>query len=178
MLDSSLHTAILLGIFILWVFTETFGWVFAGFIVPGGYLASMAIVAPVSLFCIFIEAILTYGVTYILGTSAAQIGLWHSVFGRDRFLLFILVSIPIRILIEGELALPMEALLAIISDNPSIQSGRFFGIGMVLVPLLANSWWKTGLAKGILQMATVTGLCYCIIEYGFSVYTNFSFWWI
>ena len=127
MLDSSLHTAILVGIVTLWLFTETFGWVFAGFIVPG-YLASMAIVAPVSLFCIIIEAILTYGFTYILGTSAAQLGLWHSVFGRNRFLLFILVSIPIRILVEGELALPMETMLSIISDNPSIQSGRFFGI--------------------------------------------------
>ena len=174
MLDSSLHTAILVGIVTLWLFTETFGWVFAGFIVPG-YLASMAIVAPVSLFCIIIEAILTYGFTYILGTSAAQLGLWHSVFGRNRFLLFILVSIPIRILVEGELALPMETMLSIISDNPSIQSGRFFGIGMVLVPLLANAWWKTGMAKGVLQMSIVSGLCYVIIQYGFSAYTNFHF---
>jgi hypothetical protein len=174
MLDSSLHSAILLGIVLLWMFTETFGWVFAGFIVPG-YLASMGIVAPVSLLCICIEAILTYGVTFILGTGAARFGLWHNVFGRERFLLFILVSIPIRILIEGQLPAQIESFLAMVSDNPSIQSGRFFGIGMVLVPLLANAWWKTGLAKGVLQMGFVSGICYLILEYFLSQYTNFHF---
>ena len=169
MLDSSLHTAILVGIVTLWLFTETFGWVFAGFIVPG-YLASMAIVAPVSLFCIIIEAILTYGFTYILGTSQHNRIVALSLRTKQISALYIGLY-PIRILVEGELALPMETMLSIISDNPSIQSGRFFGIGMVLVPLLANAWWKTGMARS--PPNSIDGLCYVIIQYGFSAYTNF-----
>ena len=34
-LDQSVTTPVLLGVLASWLFTETFGWVFAGLVVPG-----------------------------------------------------------------------------------------------------------------------------------------------
>lgn len=58
--DKSATTAVLLGVLISWLFTEAFGWVFAGLVVPGYFAALFLLdprVAPVD----FFEAVVTYG---------------------------------------------------------------------------------------------------------------------
>src|SRR5260221_315292 len=43
--DQSTTTPVLLGVLLSWAFTETFGWVFAGLVVPG-YLAAVFLLDP------------------------------------------------------------------------------------------------------------------------------------
>lgn len=168
MLDGSIHTAILVGILVLWAMTETLGFVFAGFVVAG-YLAALAIVAPMSAIAIGLEAVLTYGIVWWMGTGATSQGLWSRVFGRERFLLFIVVSIPVRILVEGLAAPGFELLL------PAWEGERFFGIGIVLVPLLANTFWKPGLSKGLVQVSLGAGATWLVLRWVLMPLTNFQF---
>ncbi|MFT7521699.1 MAG: hypothetical protein ACI9MC_003851, partial [Kiritimatiellia bacterium] len=151
----AIHTAVLVGLIVTWAWTERAGGVFAGFAVPG-YLAAIALVAPSSAIAIALEAVITYGVAWILGDGLAMIGLTSRVFGRQRFLLFVLASVPVRLWVEGIAADGFANLLGPWFGVP--QGDGFFGVGLVLVPLLANAFWKLGLARGIAQAASTTTL--------------------
>src|ERR1700722_5125693 len=72
--DQSTTTPVLIGVLLSWIFTEWFGWVFAGLVVPG-YLAAV----------------------FLLDPRAPFIG----VFGRERFFLVVLSSILVRLAVEG-----------------------------------------------------------------------------
>lgn len=174
MLDMSIHTAVLLGIITLWLATESLGWVFAGFVVPG-YLAAIGIVAPMSLVAIVIEAILTWGLVWAVGNGAADAGLWSRTFGRDRFLAFVLLSIPVRPVVEGLAASRLEALIGQVAPGLVGDGGGFFGIGVVLVPLLANTFWKPGLSRGLLQTGVCTALVWGLMAGVLMPLTNFHF---
>ncbi len=172
-LDNSIHTAIWLGLMVSWVFTERFGWVFAGFVVPG-YLAALAVVHPLSLLATCSEAVLTWGGVWVLGVLAARAGMWHVVFGRERFLMFVLVSIPARLLVEGLAAPTLQGWLRPLSDAPAWAGGQFYSVGLVLVPLLANAFWKTGLTAGAAQVAATTTLTYGLLTAVVMPLTNFE----
>ena len=58
-LDQSIVLAVLLGVWVTLLFTETLGWVFVGLVVPG-YLASVLVVQPATALVIVAEALLTY----------------------------------------------------------------------------------------------------------------------
>jgi hypothetical protein len=174
MLDSSIHTSILVGLLWLWGATEAFGWVFAGFVVPG-YLAAIGSVAPLTAAAIVVEAVLTYGIAWALIAGAAEVGLWGRAFGRERFLAFVLVSVPVRLLVEGVAAPGLEALIAPLLGLHPAPSGRFFGLGVVLVPLLANSFWKTGLLRGVIQVGACTLATAAVLHGVLRPLTNFHF---
>src|SRR5262245_1367508 len=116
-LDSSIHTSLLVGILVSWLATETFGFVFAGFVVAG-YLAAIAVVRPMSFVAATVEAILTYGVVWIVGAGARRLRLWNLVFGRERFLLFLVFAAPIRLFVEGIAGPHIEPLLRPLQLRP------------------------------------------------------------
>lgn len=174
MLDGSIHTAILVGVVVLWLMTETLGYVFAGFVVTG-YLAAIAIVAPMSLVCIVVEAVLTYGIVWTLAVGGQRLHLWSRIFGRERFLLFLLVSIPVRLVVEGLAAPGFEWLLQPLWSDPVWRGARFFGIGIVLVPLLANVFWKPGMVRGGLQVLLSTTTAWAFMRFVLMKLTNFQF---
>lgn len=173
-LDGSIHTAILVGILVLWMMTETLGYVFAGFVVTG-YLAAIGIVQPMSLVAICLEAVLTYGLVLAVGVGPGKIGLWSRVFGRERFLLFILASLPVRLVVEGLAAPSFEMALRPLFDDPVWRGSSFFGIGIVLVPLLANTFWKPGLARGGMQVLLGTAITMFVMKGILIPFTNFQF---
>lgn len=170
-LDSSIHTSILVGLIVLWLATETIGWNFSGFIVAG-YLAAILIAHPMSFVATFVEAILTYGIAWWLGAGAAASGLWSRSFGRERFLLFVLVSVPVRLIVEGIAGPHLQAMLGPLSLNPAWVRGEFFSIGIVLVPLVANSFWKVGLARGVAETGTVSLVTWLILAFVIVPITN------
>ncbi|MCB9681941.1 MAG: poly-gamma-glutamate biosynthesis protein PgsC/CapC [Alphaproteobacteria bacterium] len=173
-LDNSLHTAILLGLVVTWAMYEWFGWVFAGFVVAG-YLSALAIVAPPSLFVVMVEAILTYGIVWGLATGMSLAGVWSRVFGRERFLLFVLVAIPVRLLVTG-LAMPrLAAHLVTAGLDPEGLGLGLFGVGVVLVPLVANTFWKLGPGRGLAQLSVSTGLTWLLVSQVLVRFTNFGF---
>lgn len=161
--DHSVTTPVLLGVLVSWLFCETFGWVFAGLVVPG-YLAAVFAIDPRAGFVDVAEAIFTYAIARGLGEHLPRTGLTSRVFGRERFLLIVLVSIVVRLGVEGAL-LPRLAPHA---------ANSFFSIGLVVVPLAANACWKTGLARGIVQNGVPTLIVFLLLKFLLVPHTNLS----
>ena len=160
--DSSVTTPVLLGVLVSWFFTETFGWVFAGLVVPG-YLAAVFLVEPAAGMVDLVEAALTFGVARIIGEYLPRTGVMSRAFGRERFLLVVLVSILVRLGVEGWL-LPRTL----------PHATWAYSVGLVLVPLAANACWKTGLVRGVVQNGTPALIVYLLLAHVFLPYTNLS----
>lgn len=172
-LDNSLLTAVLIGLYIRFFFTEWLGWVFSGLVVPG-YLAAIVILRPLSAFVIGVEAILTFALVRGLSHFLSRSKLGTPVFGRDRFMWLVVTSVGIRVLIEAVLAPPLEGFLRARYGWDLSDSFGLYGIGLVLVPLLANACWKPGLVRGGLQQLVCTGITYFALQW-LQTRTNLSF---
>lgn len=166
-LDRSLHAPVYIGLLFLVFFRETLGWGFAGLVVPG-YLATVLIAAPVTGALVILEAIITYIVALLLGRKLPRTGAWFTFFGRERFLLLIAAASLTRLSIEG------SVLPAITSRWNIIHSRELYSLGLVLVPLLANSFWNAGFVRAFPRVSTVTGLTYLIVSELLLPYTNFT----
>lgn len=161
--DRSTTTPVLLGVLISWFFTETFGWVFAGLVVPG-YLAAVFCIDPRAGMVDVAEALFTYALARGIGEHLARTGLTSRVFGRERFLLVVLCSIIVRLAVEG----------AILPRFAPHAANSFFSIGLVVVPLAANACWKTGLGRGIIQNGVPTLIVYVLLRFVLIPHTNLS----
>ncbi len=170
-LDASIITPVLIGLLLLFLATEFFGWVFVGYVVPG-YLAAVFLTFPESGLAIVIESILTYIIVIGISEGGAKARLWARFFGRERFLLFVYVSVVVRLIME---AVVFARLTVFIQSVTGLSlSNQFFSIGLVLVPLLANSFFKIGLARGLLQSGLITLLTYAVLTYMLIPYTNLN----
>lgn len=161
--DRSTTTPVLLGVLVSWFFTETFGWVFAGLVVPG-YLAAVFAIDPRAGMVDVAEAIFTYALARGIGEHLPRSGLTSRVFGRERFLLIVLCSIVVRLAVEG----------AILPRFAPHAAGSFFSIGLVVVPLAANACWKTGLGRGIIQNGVPTLIVFVLLKFVLIPHTNLS----
>ncbi len=170
-LDNSIITAVLIGLVTLLIFTEVFGWVFVGYVVPG-YLASVFLTLPESGFAIIFEAIITYALVWLISERGAKARVWARFFGRERFLLFVYVSVVVRLVMESAV-LPRLSLLIPALTGIELQND-FFSVGLVLVPLLANAFWKTGMARGLLQSGTATIITYAALALVLVPFTNMN----
>lgn len=172
-LDQSILLPVLVGVLIALFFTETFGWVFVGLVVPG-YLASVLALQPTTAAVIVLEAIVTYALARGLAYALAPTHVWAPFFGRDRFFVIVLISVLVRqhdqlwILpaLSGWLALQLGV------ELPPVR--EFYSIGLVLVPLTANMLWKPGLGRGLVALATVVGLTYAALQWLLLPLTNLS----
>ena len=160
--DKSAVTAVLLGVLVSWLFTESFGWVFAGLVVPG-YLAALFTLDPRVATIDVTEAVVTYGLARFLGEHFARTGVTSRMFGRERFFLVVVVSIVVRLAFEGVLFPRLAA-----------HATWAFSIGLVVVPLTANACWKTGLLRGALQTGLPVLVVYVLLRYVLLPYTNLS----
>lgn len=166
-LDQGLHAPILSGLLVTAFFAETLGWGFSGLIVPG-YLAAVFAVTPVTGVTVVVEALLTYGLVSLLGDQLARTRAWGTFFGRERFFLFLVASILVRIVMD------LAVLPAVAAELRITQSYELYSIGLVLVPLLANALWTAGIVRGSIQVGIVTGLTYLFIQYVLVPGTNLT----
>jgi hypothetical protein len=162
-LDSSLITAVLIGLYVRFFFTEAFGWTFSGLVVPG-YLASVAVVLPVSAAVTVCEAVVTLLCVQGLCAVLSRAHLGTPVFGRDRFLWIVVMSVAVRLLFEGTLAEPLRRMVLTAWGVDPSEGFGFYGVGLVLVPLFANACWKPGLTRGLGQNLVVTALTYVALR--------------
>ncbi len=166
-LDRSILTPVFVGLGYLVAFSETLGWPFVGMVVPG-YLASVCIAAPVTGATVLGESIVTFLVGRAIGEWIPRTGAWTVSFGRERFFLLIIVSVLVRLVSEG-VVLP-----AIAEKTEFRHASELYSIGLVLVPLIANSYWNVGLKRGLFQSAVITGLTYATVQYALLPLTNLS----
>jgi len=172
-LSSSLITTVFVGMTVLFFFTEAFGWIGTGIVVPG-YLAPIFIINPSSAWVIVFEAIITYLLVYFLSDVLGKRGFWAPLFGRDGFFAFVIISILVRMLFEGFI---LPAIGEWIVSTYSIKfdyKNNFYSLGLIVVALLANTFWKIGLRRGLFTNTIIIGLTYLIIRYILIEYTNFS----
>ena len=172
--DQTIHVAILLGVLALLFLNESYGWVYSGLVVPG-YLASLLVLAPMSTVAVMFEAVLTFGLARMLSELASKSGAWSRFFGRERFLLLVFVSVVVRQ--SSELWLLPEILRWVDGElGTNYRLTRdMSSIGLVLVPLTANMFWKLDLRSGLVQIAVPTVMVYVVLRYVLLPYTNLSF---
>ncbi len=172
-LSESIITTVLVGLLVVVFFNETFGWVLSGMVVPG-YLGPVLVIQPWSGTVIVVEALATHVLVRFTSDHLARLGLWRGFFGRDRGFAYLLFGVAVRAVGEGFLFHRLgEALNS--SFGLSIDyRNSFYSIGLIVVPLLANTFWKPGIARGLLPAAATIGLTYAAIRYVLIPYTNFS----
>ncbi len=172
-LDNSLFTAVLLGLLLLFLLTESFGWVFTGLVVPG-YLASVIVIQPMAGAVIGLESVFTYLVARTLSDWLGPVVPWNRFFGRERFFLILLVSVAVRLAFESALLPAAGASLAEAGwASPSLV-GNLYSVGLIVVPLTANMLWKTGLWRGAPQVLLPTLALYGALQLVLIPYTNLS----
>ena len=173
-LDQSILAAVLFGMLLLLFLTEMFGWVFVGLVVPG-YLASIAVIEPASAIAVLFESMLTFVLVRLISESFAKLQSWSPFFGRERFLLIVMVSVVVRQ--NSQIWILPWALRYL--DNTFgtalYTDLDFYSIGLVLIPLTANMCWKLGVWRGSLQIAVPTSIVYVFLYFVLLPFTNLSF---
>ena len=172
-LASSVIPPVFVGLTFSTLFAEALGWNFSGLIVPG-YLAPIFAVKPVSGIIIIIEALITYVILRILSDGFSKFGIWTRFFGQDAFFSLFCISILVKSAMEGPL-LPFLGEFA----NSIIPGGidyrnEFHSTGLIVVPLLANIFWRHGLRRNLFPAVSVIGLTFLVTQYLLIPYTNFS----
>ena len=166
-LNQSLHAPVLVGLLILTFFREALGWGYAGLVVPG-YLATVMLAAPLTGGLVGFESIVTYLLAAIVGAWLPRTQAWSSLFGRERFLLLIVAALLVRLATEG-FWLPW-----VLSRYDIPHSRELYSLGLVLVPLLANSFWNHGLRVALPRVALITALTYVFLDRVLLGVTNFT----
>ena len=169
----TIHVSVLVGVLVLLFFTETFGWVFSGLVVPG-YLASVLVVEPAAAGAILGEALVTFVLARFLSDVLSKTGAWSPFFGRERFVLLIVVSVVVRQASEVWL---LPAGLRWVDDHLGTTyhlSRSVASIGLVLVPLTANMFWKLDVRRGLVQVLVPTAITFGVVSL-LLAHTNLSF---
>jgi len=171
-LDSSVITTVWIGVMLVAVFNLRFGWVLSGLVVPG-YLVPLLIVRPTSAAVVIVEAIITYLIVIFLAGPLARLRGWGSFFGRDRFFALILISVIVRVVMDGAI---LPAFGAWLNDYYGLSfdyRNNLHSFGLIIIALIANQFWKTGIIKGMVPLSVIIGLTYLIIRFVLIEFTNF-----
>jgi hypothetical protein len=166
-LDQSLHAPVLVGLFVLTFFREALGWGYAGLVVPG-YLATVFLAAPLTGGLMVAEGIASYLLALALARLAPRTGAWSELFGRERFLFIILCALLMRLVMEAY-AVPL-----LVERYELAHSRELYSIGLVLVPLLANSFWNQGLLMSFPRVTILVLLTLVFVDKVLLAHTNFT----
>ncbi len=172
-LASSVTTTVWIGIFVTAFFNLRFGWTFSGLVVPG-YLVPLLIIKPWSAFVVVQEAAITYFIVVWMFRYLARTGLWTPVFGRDRFFAILIVSVMVRIAMDGWL-LPLAGEYLVEKYGFAFDyRNNLHSFGLIIVALIANQFWKPGFFRGMIPFCTTLLVTFAIVRYLLMPFTNFS----
>lgn len=172
-LSGSIITTVWIGIFIIAFFNLRFGWVLSGLVVPG-YVVPLLILNPWSAGIIIIEAIVTYFVIWLFSEYLSRWGPWCNFFGRDRFLAIVLTSVLVRVIFDSWL-LPMVGEWVVSHYHLQFDyRNQLHSFGLIIIALIANQFWKTGVVRGLIPLFLSLGITYLIVRFGLMELTNFS----
>lgn len=172
-LAESVITTVWLGTFVIVFFNEWLGWPLSGLIVPG-YLVPLMILQPTSATVIVVEATVTYAIAYGLFTLLPRTGWWFSVFGRDRFFFLVLLSVIVRIIFDAWLLPAVGDALTRHFDLAFQYRNQLHSVGLIIVALMANQFWKPGLQRGLLPVLCILFVTYVLVRFILLPYTNFT----
>jgi hypothetical protein len=171
-LTSSVITTVWVGVFVVALFNLRFGWVLSGLVVPG-YLVPLLIIKPWSVVAIVVEGVVAYLLVWLFSERLSRGGWWSALFGRDRFFALILASVGVRLFFDGWLLPQVGAFL----DQNGLHfdyRNELHSFGLVVVSLVANQFWKSGVVRGVPVLLVTVGISWLIVRYGLMEFTNFS----
>lgn len=172
-LNSSVVTTVWVGVFVVAFFNLRLGWVLSGLVVPG-YLVPLILAKPWAAFSVFIEGVFTYILVWFISEYMSRWGKWSSFFGRDRFFALLLASVFVRIFFDG-LLLPwigMEINRWFNIDFDYLNNLHSFGL--IIVALIANQFWKSGLMRGLIPFLVTVGVTLFLVRFILMDLTNFN----
>ncbi|WP_050414176.1 poly-gamma-glutamate biosynthesis protein PgsC/CapC [Azoarcus sp. CIB] len=172
-LAGSVVTTVWIGVAVVVFFNLRLGWVLSGLVVPG-YLVPLLLTKPAAAAVVVGEGILTYALVWFYSEFLSRRTGWSNFFGRDRFFALVLCSVLVRIAADG-FALP--ALGEWVNQSFQVQldyRNNLHSFGLIIVALIANNFWKTGLLRGLLPLVVTTGVTLLIVRYGLMTATNFN----
>lgn len=166
-LDTSILTAVLVGLLIVWLLQEWLGWGFTGLVVPG-YLASIIAIQPLTGGVVIAEALATWLVMLALSDALPRWWPWSPLFGRDRFFLALLGSVGVRLAMEG-------AVFPLLAERYQLRvAADLHSMGLVVVPLLAYAIWRSGPVRALPRLGVPLLLTWALLEYVLLARTNLS----
>ncbi len=171
-LSSSVITTVWVGVAVIVFLNLRFGTTLSGLVIPG-YLVPLLLLRPASALVIVVEGLLTFLLGYLLAEKLPKWLRYAEFFGRDRFFALVLLSVAVRLVMDG-LCLPWlgEQLW-----NYGLQfdyRNNLHSFGLIIVALIANQMWNGGLARGMVSLVTYTLITYCIVLYILIPFTNFN----
>ena len=172
-LSSSVITTVWVGVFVIAFFNLRFGWVLSGLVVPG-YLVPLMLVKPWSAGVVIIEGFVTYFIVWFYSEYLSRWCRWNNFFGRDRFFALILCSIVVRVSFDGWLLPMLGDTLQEIWHFPFDYRNNLHSFGLIMVALIGNQLWKTGMVRGLPPFFITLFITYVIIRFGLMELTNFS----
>ena len=172
-LASSVIPAVWVGMLVVCFFNLRLGWVLSGLVVPG-YLVPLLLIKPWSAAVVLLEGIVTYFIIYFFSDYLSKKGFWHNLFGRDRFFSLILCSVAVRLLFDGWLLPGLGEWLNHYFQMEFDYRSHLHSFGLIIVSLIANQFWKTGIVKGFVPFVITLMTTLLIVRYGLMELTNFN----
>lgn len=170
---ATVTTTVWVGVCVVVAFHLRFGWTVSGLVVPG-YLVPLMMVRPVSVLVVLLEAVVTYGIVLAISTWGKRHSEGCILFGRDRFFLITLVSVLVRVATDGWL-LPIGGQWFNETFHLNFRyADELHSVGLVIVALIANYFWKPGFIRGIGPLVFTTLLTFLIVRYGLIEFTSFD----
>ena len=151
--DSSILTSVLVGLLVVWALQETLGWNSTGIVVPG-YIASVLVLQPTTAMVMVTEAVVVCLIVRAMTHGTPPWWPWTAPFGRDRFFLILAVSVLVRIVFEG----------GGLQRIGGTGQDQLHSMGLVIVPLMANALWRTGISQGALQIGVPLVVTYGVLR--------------
>lgn len=166
-LDTSILTAVLVGMLLVWFFQEWLGWGFTGLVVPG-YLASVFLIQPLTGAVMVVEGVATWLVLVALSDALPRWWPWSPLFGRDRFFLALLASVGVRLAMEG-------ALFPLLAERFQLRiAAELHSMGLVVVPLMAYAIWRNGPVRALPRLGVPLLITWLLLDRVLLQFTNLS----
>ncbi|MDH5480383.1 MAG: poly-gamma-glutamate biosynthesis protein PgsC/CapC [Nitrosomonas sp.] len=172
-LSASVITTVWVGVLVVAFFNLRLGWMLTGLVVPG-YIVPLLIAKPWAASVVLMEGVITYFLVWLCTDFSSRWGRWSNIFGRDRFFALLLVSVAVRITMDGWL---WPIFGEIINNEFGIQfdyRNNLHSFGLIVVALVANQFWKTGLVYGGTSLLITLGTTFFLVRYGLMELTNFN----
>lgn len=172
-LSSSVIVTVWIGIAVVATTNLRLGWVLSGLVVPG-YMVPLLIAKPAAAAVVFAEGIITYGLVWFYSEYLTRFTGWSNFFGRDRFFALVLASVLVRIVSDAVVLPEIGQWLQTSFEIAFDYRSNLHSFGLIVISLIANNFWKTGLRGGIWPMAVQVGVTWLIVLYVLVPFTNFN----
>lgn len=172
-LSASVIVTVWVGISVVALTNLRLGWVLSGLVIPG-YMVPLLIAKPATAVVVFAEGVVTYLIVWLYSEYSTRFIGTSNFFGRDRFFALVLVSVAVRIVNDGFLLPALGAWLLQHYDYAFDYRSHLHSFGLIIVALIANNFWKSGVLRGAWPMAVQVGITWAIVRYVLMEFTNFN----